>query len=598
MATLDKIRNFCIIAHVDHGKSTLADRILLLTGAVEARNFQDQFLDSNAIERERGITIKAKSVALKYKDYNLNLIDTPGHADFNYEVSKSLAACEGAILVVDATQGVQAQTVANALLAIDAGLHIVPVLNKIDLQHAQIEDTVKQIQQLIGCDASEVMKISGKVGLGVPELVEEVIRRVPAPQGDLAAPLQALIFDSSYDEFRGVVVYVRIRNGTVKKGDKIWFKASGNEYQVEEVGVFMPHMKPVEMLKTGEVGYILANIKNIRQVRVGDTIAGNIEVAALPGYKDAVPMVFCEMYPSGATTIEMLQKAIERMSLNDAAFTFVPQHSDALGLGYHCGFLGLLHMEIIQERLEREEHVELITTAPRVTFFVKVQGKQELIKVDSPSKMPKEEEIEDWLEPMVALKIVSPSDCIGNIMKLCEERRGQFVKQEYIGSTRLILTYDMPFCEIVFDFYDKLKSVTRGYATMDYAFIDYFPSEMCLMRILVAGKEIDALSTVCHKDFAERIGRKYLRILRTEIPKHMFQIALQAAVGGRIIARENISGLKRDVMGKAMSGGDYSRKRKLIEKQKEGRKRLKSVGSVDIPQEAFMAVLRVDEDEE
>jgi GTP-binding protein LepA len=594
---LDKIRNFCIIAHVDHGKSTLADRILLLTGAVEQRNFQDQYLDSNAIERERGITIKAKSVALKYRDYNLNLIDTPGHADFNYEVSKSLAACEGAILVVDASQGVQAQTVANAYLAIDAGLHIIPVINKIDLQHAQVEDTIRQIQQLIGCDPSEVMKISGKVGLGVAELMEAIVGRIPAPKGDPEAPLQALIFDSSYDEFRGVVVYVRIRNGTVRRGDKIRFVASGNEYQVEEVGVFMPQMKPVERLSTGEVGYILANVKSIRQVRVGDTIAGGPEVKPLPGYKEAVPMVFCEMYPSGATTIEQLQKAIERMSLNDAAFTFVPQSSDALGLGYHCGFLGLLHMEIIQERLEREERVELITTAPRVTFFVKPRGKPEPLKVDSPSRIPPEDDIDEWLEPMVAMKIVAPSDCIGNIMKLCEERRGQFVKQEYIGETRLILTYDMPFCEIVFDFYDKLKSVTRGFATMDYQFIDYFPSDMVLLRILVAGKEVDALSTICHRDNAEFIGRKYLRILRKEIPKHMFQIALQAAMGGRIIARENISGLQRDVMGKAVSGGDYSRKRKLIERQKEGRRRLKSVGSVDIPQEAFMAVLRVGEEE-
>jgi GTP-binding protein LepA len=597
---LDRVRNFCIVAHIDHGKSTLADRILLKTGAVEQRQFQDQFLDSHVLERERGITIKAKAVALKYRDYRLNLIDTPGHADFSYEVSKSLAACEGALLVVDASQGIQAQTVANLNLAVDAGLEIIPVVNKIDLQHAQVDATVEEIVGILGCSRDEVLKISAKQGIGIDELMEAILARIPAPRGDPAGRLQALTFDSSYDEYRGVVVYVRIRNGRVRKTDTIQFAATGGVFQVEEVGVFMPAMKPVEELQAGDVGYIMANVKSIRDVRIGDTVrlASAPDTPPLPGYKEPVPMVFCEFFPAGETDIDALQKAIDRLSLNDAAFTFQRVSSDALGPGFHCGFLGLLHMEIIQERLERESGIEVLKTAPQTTYQIVLPAKgggTEVVQIESAARAPDEATIVEWREPIVHLKVVLTPEFIGNVMKLCEAHRGEFIEQKYIGANRVILTYDMPFGEIVYDFYDRLKSVSRGFASMDYAFVDYFPSDLVRLRILVASREVDALSLIVHKDRAEHVGRNMLRVLRKEIPRHAFQVALQAAVGNKFIARENIAPYLKDVISKCY-GGDYTRKRKLLERQKEGKKRMKSVGQVEIPQEAFMAVLRVNQE--
>jgi len=597
---IENIRNFCIIAHIDHGKSTLADRFLLKTGAVDARQFQDQYLDSNELERERGITIKAKAVALKYKNFKLNLIDTPGHADFSYEVSKSLAACEGAILVVDATQGIQAQTVANLNLAVDAGLEIIPVVNKIDLQHAQVDSTIDEIVGIIGCEREEVLKISGKLGIGVDELIDAIPLRIPPPQGESEGKLQALIFDSTYDEYRGVVVYVRIRTGHVRKTDRIQFAATGGVFEVEEVGVFTPSMKPVEELRTGDVGYIIANVKTIRDIRIGDTVRleSAPDTPALPGYKEPVPMVFCEFYPAGETTMEAIEKAIQRLSLNDAAFTFSRVSSDALGPGYHCGFLGLLHMEIIQERLERESGIEVLKTAPQTTYQVMVSGKggkQEILQIDYASKAPDENSIVEWREPIVHLKLVLTPEFIGSVMKLCDTHRGEFIEQKYIGANRVILTYDMPFGEIVYDFYDRLKSVSRGFASMDYAFVDYFPSDLVRLRILVAGREVDALSLIVHKDRAEPLGRNMLRVLRKEIPRHAFQVALQAAVGSKIIARENIAPYLKDVIAKCY-GGDFSRKQKLLNRQKEGKKRLKTVGQVEIPQEAFMAVLKVNQE--
>ncbi len=600
---LSHIRNFCIVAHIDHGKSTLADRFLQITKTVDPRQFRNQFLDGNSIERERGITIKAKAVAMRYtsrgEDYLLNLIDTPGHVDFSYEVSRSLAACEGAVLLVDATQGVQAQTVANALLSLEGGLEIVPVLNKIDHPTARADDVREEIHNSLSFRPDEITAVSAKTGEGAAELLDRIIDQIPPPKGSPDAPLQALIFDSHFDDFRGVIVYVRLMNGRIRAGDDIRFLRTGTNYRVEEVGVFRPMMeKKGDGLAAGEVGYFLANIKSIKDVKVGDTVAPKSqEVAALPGYLEPVPMVFCGFYPISNSEFDNLKKAMEKLSLNDSSFSFQPETSDALGFGYRCGFLGLLHMEIVQERLERESGVEVIQTAPNVTYelLVRERGESKTIKIDNPARVPDENDIIEFREPIARVDLIVPSDTIGTIMQFCEDRRGKFLKQEYLTPVRAVLTYAIPFAEVVFDFYDKLKSATRGYGTMNYQITEYRAGDLVRLRLLVAGDEIDALSIICHRDQADARGRKVLQILRKEIPRHMFQIALQAAVGARVVARENISAMAKDVTAKCY-GGDISRKRKLLEKQKEGKKKMKSIGSVDIPQEAFLAVLKSDVD--
>ncbi|MBI2900102.1 MAG: elongation factor 4 [Planctomycetes bacterium] len=598
---IEKIRNFCIVAHIDHGKSTLADRLLELTGTITKREAREQFLDSNTLERERGITIKAKAVAMDWKGYQLNLIDTPGHVDFSYEVSRSLAACEGAVLLVDCTQGVQAQTVANATLAMDGGLEIVPAVNKIDMQAAQIDETILEMENSLGVFGREVLRVSGKTGEGVEELLEEIVKRVPPPKGEPAGPLRALIFDSEFDPYRGVIVYVRLLDGSVKRGDKIRFLGTDHEAEVEEVGLFKPHPVKTDRLTAGRVGYLMANIKLIRDVRVGDTVApaGDSKVRRLPGYKEPLPMVFCGFYPTGETDFEGLKKALERLSLNDSSFTFQAETSEALGFGFRCGFLGLLHMEIIQERLEREEGVSLIQTAPNVTYEVladRGQGTQQF-RIDNPAKLPDDQFIREWREPIVRAKIITPAEHIGVVMALCEDRRGTYLKTTYLSPIRVILEYRLPFAEIVYDFYDKLKSGTRGYGTLDYVVEKYQEADLCHLRILVGGQEVDALSTIVARQNAERKGRSILRVLRKEIPRQMFEVTLQAAIGKKIIAREDISPLKKDVTAKCY-GGDISRKRKLWEKQKEGKKRMKAIGRVEIPQEAFMAVLRAGEEGE
>ncbi len=592
---LDKIRNFCIVAHIDHGKSTLADRILELTGTVAVRDLREQHLDSNALERERGITIKAKAVAMDWKGFRLNLIDTPGHVDFSYEVSRALAACEGAILLVDASQGVQAQTVANTGLARNAGLEIIPTVNKIDLQTAQVDETLEEMQRTLGIRPGEVFRVSAKLGGGVDEILDAILTFVPPPKGDPKAPLRALIFDSEYNEYRGVVSYVRVFDGRIARGDRIRFLGTGTEHEVEYVGLFRPGMTEVPCLTAGQVGYMMANIKNIRDVRVGDTIApaSRASVTPLPGYKEPLPVVFCGFYPTGESDYEDLKRALERLSLNDSSFKFQAETSEALGFGFRCGFLGLLHMEIAQERLEREESVDLIQTAPNVTYEVVYQSKGGLqtIHVDNPAKLPDEGLIREWREPMVRATILIPAEFIGPIMALCEERRGEYVKTEYISRTRVAITYVLPFAEIIYDFYDRLKSLTRGYGTLDYTMTGYVPADLCRLRILVSGQEVDALSAIVHRATAPQKGRKVLKVLRKEIPRHMFDIPLQAAIGGKIIAREDIGAVRKNVLAKCY-GGDVTRKRKLLEKQKEGKKRMKNVGRVEIPQEAFMAVLR------
>jgi GTP-binding protein LepA len=599
---LTTTRNFCIVAHIDHGKSTLADRLLELTGAVAKRDLVAQHLDSNSIERERGITIKAKAVAMRHAEggveYGLNLIDTPGHVDFSYEVSRSLAACEGAVLLVDATQGVQAQTLANAWLAIEGGLEIVPVINKVDLPSAQTEEVREEMGRLLGFKADEILTVSGKTGLGVETLLTEIIRRVPAPKGDPEAPLQALLFDSLYDDYRGVVVYVRIVNGRLKKGDAIRFLGTGKSFQVEEVGTLRPRPVPGPVLAAGDVGYVICGIKSVRDVRIGDTIAreGSEGVAALPGYLEPLPVVFCGFYPAGETDYTKLKTALERLSLNDASFVYQPETSEALGFGFRCGFLGLLHMDIIAERLERELGVEVLKTAPNVTYELIIQRGHgaEMLRVDNPAKIPDDVSIQEFREPTARVTLIVPHDNVGSIMQLCTDRRGTFVKTEYLSPTRVILTFDMPFAEIIYDFYDKLKSATRGYGTMDYTLTGYRADDLVKLKILVMNEEVDALSTVVHRASANHKGRKIIQILRKEIARHLFQIPLQAAIGGKIVAREDIKPVGKNVTAKCY-GGDITRKRKLLEKQKEGKKRMRAVASVEIPQSAFMAVLRVDE---
>jgi GTP-binding protein LepA len=596
-----RIRNFSIIAHIDHGKSTLADRLLEYTGTVASRDMEAQLLDSMDIERERGITIKAQAVRLDYKaedgeHYILNLIDTPGHVDFNYEVSRSLAACEGALLVVDATQGVEAQTLANVYLAVDSNLEIVPVINKIDLPSAEPERVKQEIADVIGLDPDMAVLASAKEGIGIHEICEAVVKHVPPPAGDAEAPLQALIFDSFYDSYRGVVIFFRVMNGTLRVGDKVRFMATGKEYEVTELGVMRPKQTQVQSLSVGEVGYLAASIKSVGDARVGDTVTRVAAPAteAWPGYKQAIPMVFCGLYPTSADDYPAMREALEKLSLNDASLHWEPETSVALGFGFRCGFLGLLHMEIIQERLEREYNLTLITTAPSVEYRVtKISG--EVVMVDNPVNWPNPGQIQTTEEPYVKLSVITPADHVGTIMELTQSRRGIFKNMEYIDKTRSLLTYELPLAELITDYFDQLKSRTRGYASLDYELIGMQPSQLVKLDVLLAGEPVDALSTIVHRDKATWVGRQLTEKLRELIPRQQFEVPIQAAIGSKIIARETISAMRKNVLAKCY-GGDISRKRKLLEKQKEGKKRMKQVGRVEVPQEAFMAVLRIGDD--
>lgn len=595
-----KIRNFSIIAHIDHGKSTLADRILEKTNALTSREMKDQLLDSMDLERERGITIKLNAVQLKYKakdgeEYIFHLIDTPGHVDFTYEVSRSLAACEGAVLVVDAAQGIEAQTLANVYLALDNDLEILPVINKIDLPSADPERVRGEIEDVIGLDASEAVLASAKAGIGIEEILEQVVQKVPAPTGDPEAPLKALIFDSLYDAYRGVVAYIRVVEGTVKVGDKVRMMATGKEFEVNEVGVFTPKATMLNELTVGDVGFLSASIKNVGDTRVGDTItnAKNGATEALPGYRKLNPMVYCGLYPIDTAKFNDLREALEKLQLNDSSLQFEPETSQALGFGFRCGFLGLLHMEIIQERIEREFKIDLITTAPSVIYHVHMTDGSE-IKVDNPSDLPDPQKIERVEEPYVKATMMAPNDYVGTIMELCQQKRGIFVTMEYLAENRVSIIYEMPLAEIVYDFFDQLKSSTRGYASFDYELIGYKPSSLVKMDILLNAEKVDALSFIVHKDFAYERGKIIVEKLKELIPRQQFEVPIQAAVGQKIIARSTIKAMRKNVLAKCY-GGDISRKRKLLEKQKEGKKRMKQVGSVEVPQEAFMAVLKMDD---
>jgi GTP-binding protein LepA len=591
------IRNFCIIAHIDHGKSTLADRLLELTGALSQREMQAQVLDSMDLERERGITIKAKSIRLHYTaqdghEYRLNLIDTPGHVDFSYEVSRALSACEGALLVVDASQGVEAQTVANAFLAMRHNLAILPVINKIDLPAARTDHAKEQIENVLTIPADEALPISAKSGLGVADVLEAIVKHVPAPKGSAENPLQALIFDSWFDPFRGAVVLVRVMEGRIAPRTKIRLCASDEVYEVENLGVLTPKAIVLDELAAGDVGFIVANIKRVADARVGDTvIEADRPAAALPGFEAIKPMVFAGLYPVNATDYELLRDALGKLQLNDAAFFYEPENSVALGFGFRCGFLGLLHMEISQERLEREFNIDLITTAPSVEYRIKtITG--ETLDVDSPAKFPPPSSIKEIEEPILMAMIITSDESIGGVLALCEEKRGVQKKFEYLSPTRVMLTYEMPLNEIVLDFYDRLKSVSRGYASLDYHLSGYRESDLVKLDVLVAGELVDALTIVCHRDQAYERGRELVSRLRKLIPRQQFEVPLQAAIGSRVVARETISAIRKNVLAKCY-GGDISRKRKLLEKQKEGKKRMKRVGKVDIPQEAFLSVLKV-----
>ncbi|MBI4848718.1 MAG: elongation factor 4 [Nitrospirae bacterium] len=590
------IRNFSIIAHIDHGKSTLADRILEITGALTQREMSKQVLDSMDLEQERGITIKAHAVRLNYtasdgRDYILNLIDTPGHVDFSYEVSRSLASCEGAILVVDASQGVEAQTLANTYLAMDHNLEIIPIINKIDLPSAEPERVKAQIEEAVGIDCSDVILTSAKEGTGVRDVLESIVKKVPPPTGSKDSPLKALIFDSWFDNYQGVIVLVRLFDGEVKKGSKILLMAVQNTYEVLEVGIFTPHKKTVDSLQAGEVGYIIASIRNVAETKVGDTItdADNPTPEPCPGYKDIKPMVFSGLYPTEANQYADLKDALEKLRLNDASFSFEPETSSALGFGFRCGFLGLLHMEIIKERLEREFKLELVNTAPTVIYKV-VKKPEDIVFIDSPAKLP---ESYEWIEePFVKTVIFVPQKYIGSILELCQERRGVQKDFHYIGKDRIVVTYEMPLNEILWDFYDKLKSLSSGYASMDYEFVGYRESQLIKLDLLLNGEPVDALSMIVHKDKAYSKGRQVAEKLREEIPRQMFEVVIQATIGSKIIARETIKAMRKNVLAKCY-GGDITRKRKLLEKQKEGKKRMKQVGRVEVPQEAFLAVLKV-----
>ena len=600
-ADQSKIRNFCIIAHIDHGKSTLADRIIEMTGTLTSREMQAQVLDNMDLERERGITIKSQAVRIVYKakdgnEYIFNLIDTPGHVDFNYEVSRSLAACDGAILVVDAAQGIEAQTLANVYLALDHNLDVMPVINKIDLPSAEPERVINEIEDVIGIEAQDAPLISAKNGINIDQVLEQVIEKIPAPEGDPKAPLKALIFDSIYDSYKGVIVFFRVKEGTIRRGTRVRMMATGAEFETVEVGYFgAGQFIPCDELSAGMVGYMTASIKNLKDTRVGDTIT-DVEhpcSEALPGYKKVNPMVYCGMYPADGAKYPDLRDALEKLQLNDASLQFEAETSVALGFGFRCGFLGLLHLEIIQERLEREYNLDLVTTAPSVIYKVhKTNG--DVIDLTNPTNLPDPSEIEYMEEPIVGAEIMVTSEYIGQIMELCQERRGIYLGMEYMEETRALLKYDLPLNEIIYDFFDALKSRSRGYASFDYEMKGYVRSDLCKLDILINREEVDALSFIVHKDSAYERGRRMCERLKEEIPRHLFEIPIQAAIGSKIIARETVKAMRKDVLAKCY-GGDISRKRKLLEKQKEGKKRMRQVGNVEVPQKAFMAVLKLDE---
>ena len=591
-----RIRNFCIIAHIDHGKSTLADRLLEVTGTVAQRDMQDQVLDSMELERERGITIKSHAIRMKYRandgqEYILNLIDTPGHVDFTYEVSRALKACDGAILVVDAAQGIEAQTISNLYLALDSDIEIIPVINKVDLPSAHPDIVAMSIENLIGDPAEDIIRISAKTGDGVPALLEEIIRRVPPPQGDPDAPLKALIFDSIFNQYRGGIAYVRVFEGTLQKGEAMRFMVTKQHYNAEEIGILKLGMEPVSQLRAGEVGYVIGSIKDVRDIRVGDTITHVRRPAteAIAGFREVKPMVFSGVYPTSTDDFEDLRASLEKLQLNDASLTYEPETSVALGFGFRVGFLGLLHMEIIQERLDREFDLDIITTMPNVKYEVAMTDGEVRI-VDNPNKVPTGSEKDHIREPYVKAEIITPTEYIGNLMTLCQDRRGIYVNQTYLDTERVNLEYELPLAEIVFDFYDKLKSLSRGYASFDYEFMAYRRSDLVKLDVLINGEPVDALSTIVHRDKAYEMGRKLTSKLKELIPRQMFAVAIQAAIGSRVIARTTVKAMRKDVTAKCY-GGDISRKRKLLEKQKEGKKRMKQVGSVDVPQEAFLAML-------
>jgi len=594
-----RIRNFCIIAHIDHGKSTLADRILEYTGVLEERDMKEQVLDQMDIERERGITIKMTAVRIPYRAddgniYTLNLIDTPGHVDFSYEVSRSLAACEGALLVVDAAQGIEAQTLANLYLALDHDLEIIPVINKIDLASADIERVTKEIEDVVGIGGEDIIKASAKLGLGTKEILEAIVNRIPPPQGDVDVPLRALIFDSIFDSYKGAVPFIRVMEGTIKKDMQVKMMSTDKTFEVNEVGIFTPSPKQVDRLSAGEVGYFTASVKNVGDTRVGDTVTSAKKPAEtpLPGYHKAVPMVYCGLFPVDTRDYEALKEALEKLQLNDASLVWEKENSIALGFGFRCGFLGLLHMEIVQERLEREYDINLITTAPSVIYRV-TKTNREVLYIHNPTELPPATEIFKMEEPYVKATIMVPSDYLGPVMDLAKERRGQFLNMEYLSETRVMLTYHLPMGEIVYDFFDLLKSITRGYASLDYSMEGYWEADLVKLDILIAGEAVDALSFISHRDKAMSRARVVAEKLKELIPRQMFEVPIQAAIGNKIIARETVKALRKNVLEKCY-GGDITRKRKLLEKQKKGKKRMKQVGNVEIPQEAFMAVLSID----
>ena len=596
---LSHIRNFCIIAHIDHGKSTLADRLLGMSAAVDKRKLVEQTMDSMDLERERGITIKAKAIALPMivdgQHYMFNLIDTPGHVDFGYEVSRAMNACEGALLLVDATQGIQAQTVANMYLAIGADLEVIPVANKVDMVAADFERTCYELEAAFGTKPDTVIRVSGKSGLGVDELVHEIVKRVPPPEGDINAPLRALIFDAVYDDYRGVVIYVRVREGKLSAGDRIFMIGTRSEFDVLEVGVVRMGMHKQPEISTGEVGYIICGIKTVQDVGVGDTLTlakFRDQVQPLPGYKKPQPMVYAGVYPTNAAEFDALRKGLQKITLSDSSITYVPEQSDALGSGFRCGFLGLLHMEIFQERVERELGLDLVQSAPNVTYEI-VRNDDTHERISKAGDLPDPTQYKEILEPIVRLSVITPTEYIGNVMSLALERRGLYQNQEHLGRDRAMLTFRMPLAEVIFDFFDKLKSGTRGYATMDYETTGFEPADLVKVRIMLAGEEVDALAMIVHRQFAEQRGRNLLKKLKEEIPKHLFVVNLQAAIGGKVIASEKIGAMGKNVLAKCY-GGDISRKRKLLEKQKKGKKRMKMIGGVEVPQGAFLSVLKVD----